>query len=87
MTRNQIIYTSCKRGMDGVNDGQQVYSYTKNFSKRTSEDVNRLFTYQVPSLPQGVTMTEEVAKTMPASFFYRFLSDGTAAIALNTYLY
>lgn len=72
--------------MDGVNDGQQVYSYTKNFSKRTSEDVNRLFTYQVPSLPQGVTMTEEVAKTMPASFFYRFLSDGTAAIALNTYL-
>ena len=31
MSVHQIIYTSCMRGIDGVNDGQQVYSYDAGF--------------------------------------------------------
>ncbi|MBQ6639046.1 MAG: hypothetical protein IJH82_10440 [Lachnospiraceae bacterium] len=86
MAKHQIIYTSCMRGIDGVNDGQQVFSYDRNFSSRGSDDVKALFTYQVPSLPPGVIMSEEIAQTMPQSFIYRRLSNGDAAITLNTYL-
>ena len=31
MARHQIIYTSCMRGIDGVNDGQQIFSYDQSF--------------------------------------------------------
>ena len=68
MAKHQIIYTSCMRGIDGVNDGQQVFSYDESFSDSKTEDVKALFTYQVPSLPAGTLMSEEIAKTMPASF-------------------
>ena len=27
MSLHQIIYTSCMRGINGVNDGQQIFSY------------------------------------------------------------
>jgi hypothetical protein len=84
MSKHQIIYTSCKRGIDGISDGQQIYSYNEAFRK--DSQINSLFTYQTPSLPSGVTMTEATAKTMPQSFTYRRLSDTQCAIVLNTYL-
>jgi len=31
MNTHQLIFTSCRRGITGVNDGQQVYSYDANF--------------------------------------------------------
>ena len=31
MARHQIIYTSCMRGIDGVNDGQQIFLMTSHF--------------------------------------------------------
>ncbi len=71
MAKHQIIYTSCMRGIDGVNDGQQIFSYDESFADSKSDDVKGLFTYQVPSLPAGTPMSEEMAKTMPASFIYR----------------
>ena len=86
MAKHQIIYTSCMRGIDGVNDGQQIFSYDEAFKDSKTDDVKRLFTYQIPSLPSGVIMTEEIAKTMPVAFMYRALKNGNAAITLNTYL-
>ncbi|MGO1468591.1 MAG: hypothetical protein ACTHW2_01080 [Tissierella sp.] len=86
MTKHQIIYTSCKRGIDGINDGQQVYSYDKNFKKSKDEEVKRLFTYQLPSLEAGVVMTEEIASKMPSSFSYKMLADNMCSITQNTYL-
>lgn len=86
MGKHQIIYTSCKRGINGINDGQQVYSYDASFSDNASENVKSLFTYQVPTLAPGVSMTEEIAETMPQSFIYRRLPDNSCAFALNTYL-
>lgn len=86
MARHQIIYTSCMRGIDGVNDGQQIYSYDAGFSESKSDEVKSLFTYQVPSLQPGVIMTEELALTMPAALSYRLLKSGSASITLNTYL-
>lgn len=86
MSKHQIIYTSCKRGINGVNDGQQIYSYDAAFVDSASDTVKSMFTYQVPSLAPGEVMTEEIAETMPRSFFYRRLTDETCAIALNSYL-
>lgn len=86
MARHQIIYTSCMRGIDGVNDGQQIFSYDAGFSENKSAEVKSLFTYQVPSLPPGVIMTEDLAQTMPSAFSYRLLKNGSAAVTLNTYL-
>lgn len=86
MAKHQIIYTSCMRGIDSVNDGQQIYSYNEGFNDYKSEDVKSLFTYQVPNLSPGVIMTEEVAASMPVAFMYRKLKSGKASISLNTYL-
>ena len=86
MSKHQIIYTSCKRGINGINDGQQVYSYDVSFGDSVSDKVKSLFTYQIPTLAAGVIMTEELAEKMPQSFIYRRLTDNSCAIALNTYL-
>ncbi len=86
MAKHQIIYTSCMRGIDGVNDGQQIFSYDATFADSKSDDVKSLFTYQVPSLLPGVIMTEELALTMPAAFSYRLLKNSRSSITLNTYL-
>lgn len=86
MAKHQIIYTSCMRGIDGVNDGQQIFSYDASFQDGKSEEVKSLFTYQVPSLPAGTLMTEEIALTMPVAFSYRLLKSGSVAVTLNTYL-
>ncbi|MDR2094809.1 MAG: hypothetical protein LBP76_04740 [Treponema sp.] len=83
---HQIIYTSCKRGIDGVNDGQQVFSYDKDFKYSKSDNVRSLFGYQPPSLKPGLIMTEEIAKTMPRAFTFRKIDDGTYAVTLNTYI-
>lgn len=86
MSVHQIIYTSCMRGINGVNDGQQVYSYDATFKDVNNDEIKSLFTYQHPSLETGVIMSEEIALTMPKSFIYRRLENGTCALALNTYL-
>ncbi len=86
MAKHQIIYTSCMRGIDGVNDGQQIFSYDETFKDSKSDDVKGLFTYQVPALQAGVLMSDEIAQTMPVAFSYRFLKNGSAAVTLNTYL-
>lgn len=86
MARHQIIYTSCMRGIDGVNDGQQIFSYDEAFKDGKADEVKSLFTYQVPSLPAGTLMSEEIALTMPVSFSYRLLKSGSVSVTLNTYL-
>lgn len=86
MSLHQIIYTSCMRGINGVNDGQQVFSYDASFKDANNDEVKSLFSYQPPALEPGVIMTEEIALTLPKSFTYRKLDTGACALALNTYL-
>lgn len=86
MSLHQIIYTSCMRGINGVNDGQQVYSYDSSFKDANNDEVKSLFSYQPPTLEPGVIMTEDIALTLPKSFTYRKLDNGVCAVALNTYL-
>lgn len=86
MSLHQIIYTSCMRGINGVNDGQQVYSYDSSFKDANNDEVKSLFSYQPPTLEPGVIMTEDIALTLPKSFTYRKLDNGMCAVALNTYL-
>ena len=86
MAKHQIIYTSCMRGIDGVNDGQQIFSYDKDFTDSKSDAVKSLFTFQIPALEPGQIMTEEIAKEMPSAFLYRYLDNGKCAVTLNTYL-
>ena len=74
------------RGIDGVNDGQQIFSYDEAFKDKKTDEVKSLFTYQVPSLPAGTLMSEEIAKTMPVAFSYRMLKNGSVSVTLNTYL-
>lgn len=86
MSAHQIIYTSCMRGINGVNDGQQIFSYDVEFEDSNNDEIKRLFSYQPPALESGVIMTEEIAATLPQSFIYRKLDNGKCALALNTYL-
>ena len=86
MSVHQIIYTSCMRGINSVNDGQQVFSYDAQFKDYNNDDVKSLFSYQPPALEPGVVMTEEIAATLPRAFIYRNFEDGRCAISLNTYL-
>ena len=86
MARHQIIYTSCMRGIDGVNDGQQIFSYDQSFQDSKADEIKGLFTYQIPALAPGVIMSEEIARTMPSAFNYKVLKNGNVAVTLNTYL-
>lgn len=86
MALHQIIYTSCRRGIDGVNDGQQVYSYDRGLTEEQKEAARPYFGYTQPRLPAGTVMTEEVARTLPQSFTYNPASNGQCIVALNTYL-
>lgn len=74
------------RGIDGVNDGQQIYSYDADFQDSKSQDVRSLFSYQTPALEVGVVMSEKIALNMPKAFIFRKLDNGTCAVTLNTYL-
>ena len=49
MGAHQIIYTSCMRGIDGINDGQQVFSYDAGFQDAGNDEIKSLFAYQHPA--------------------------------------
>jgi len=82
MSKNQVIFTSSKRGIDSLNDGLHIHSYNEAFRGKETEDVRSMFSYQVP----GVSMTDELVSDMPQAFKYRRLPEGICALALNTYL-
>lgn len=86
MSVHQIIYTSCMRGINGVNDGQQVFSYDAEFMDADNDEVKSLFSYQPPALEPGVIMTEEIAASFPHAFIFRRLENHACALAFNTYL-
>lgn len=86
MSTHQIIYTSCMRGIDGIKDGQQVYSHDAGFQDADRDQIKVLFSYHHPRLEDNVSMTEELARRMPQSFVYRRFDSGLCALALNTYL-
>lgn len=85
MTTHQLIYTSCRRGINGVNDGQQVFSFDAGFPTDQIPAMAPLMTYRGPDLPPGVPMSEALVPTYPKSFTYSPLGR-YADLALNTYL-
>ena len=50
MSVHQIIYTSCMRGINGINDGQQIFSYDSQFKDYNSDEIKNLFSNQKPEL-------------------------------------
>ena len=86
MSTHQVIYTSCMRGIKGNSDGQQVFSHDAKFTALANDEIRSLFAYMPPALEPGVIMTEEIAATLPHSFKYRRLKDGTCTLTLSTYL-
>lgn len=86
MISHQLIFTSCRRGISGVNDGQQVYSYNIDFPVEKLGLVQPLFSYRTPNLSSGVLMTEDLVPTFPQSFSYKKVGEGLCDISLNTYL-
>lgn len=85
MTTHQLIYTSCRRGINGVNDGQQVFSYDADFPTQQLAAMAPTMTYRGPDLPTGVPLTEALVPTYPKAFTYALLGH-QADLALNTYL-
>jgi len=86
MSTHQLIFTSCRRGITGANDGQQIYSYDTAFPTDKLGLVRPLFSYKTPNLPAGVLMTEELVPTFPKSFSYKKLDSTAYDVVLNTYL-
>ena len=86
MSLHQVIYTSCMRGIKGVNDGQQVFSYDSQFIDSDNDEVKSLYSYKPPELDPGVRMSEEIALTLPKSYIFRTLEDGRCTLSLSTYL-
>lgn len=86
MTNHQLIFTSCRRGIDGVNDGQQVFSYDAGFPRELLPRLTPSLTYKGPDLPEGVAMSEALVPDYPKSFSYERLSGGFHHLALKTYL-
>jgi len=85
MNVHQLIYTSCRRGRDGVNDGQQIFSYDECFPRQLLPSLAKTMSYRGPDLPVGIPLTEELVPSFPQSFSYRPLGD-FGGFALNTYL-
>ena len=83
---HQLIFTSCRRGIAGVNDGQQIYSYDAGFPVGKLNLLQPLFSYRTPNLPSGVLMTEDLVPAFPKSFSYKKLDPNLYDIFLNTYL-
>lgn len=86
MSLHQIIYTSCMRGINGVNDGQQIFSYDALFKDVNNTEIKKLFFYKTPTLDRDVKMSDEIVKTLPKSFVYKKLENNMSALALSTYL-
>lgn len=74
------------RGINSINDGQQIFSYDARFEDFDNDEIKSLFSYQPPALSPGVIMTEEIAATLPQSFIFRRLDNGKCTISLSTYL-
>jgi hypothetical protein len=86
MKGHQLIFTSCRCGITGVNDGQQIFSYDQGFPTSAISLLNPYFTYRGPDLPVGVQMTEDLVAGFPQSFQFNRLESGLLDFALNTYL-
>ena len=86
MSKHQVIYTSCRKGIKGSGSGFQIYSYDKDFGKITHFGVDRMFGYNHPELPAGQVMTDELAPTMPKSFSFFSLNDNFSMLASRNYL-
>lgn len=86
MSLHQVIYTSCMRGIKGVNDGQQVFSYDSQFTDSDNDEIKSLYPYNIPKLESGVRLSEEIVQTLPKSFTFRKLEDGRCTLSLSTYI-
>lgn len=86
MSLHQIIFTSCKKGIHGINDGLQIFSYDEHFKETNKAEIKSLFAYTPPALPHGVKITEDTVPTFPHAFLFQRLEKGEYAIGQSTYL-
>ena len=81
MSFHQIIFTSCKRGIEGVGGGQQVFSYDESFNERNREDVSVMF--KSPGESEKKSQNDEDRKKyLPQSFTFRNLNNGKCALGI-----
>lgn len=86
MSTHQIIYTSCLRGIDDVQDGQQIFSYSEEFKEKNSEQLKNLFTYTPPTVKSGASLSAETILALPKAFKFTSIGKERYAIAQNTYI-
>lgn len=86
MKAHQLLYTSCRRGRLGTNDGLQVYSFDRGFPIDDIGSLQPTLSYRMPNLPSGVSISDEVISDLPRSFAYRKVHEGLCDISLTTYL-
>lgn len=84
---NQIIYTSCKTGINDRNAGFQVLSYSENLDLTDIGELERLLSsYRAPIDRPNNPTPEEIKSLFPQAFMFTVLSSGKYCIGHSTYL-
>lgn len=84
---NQIIYTSCKTGINNRNAGFQVLSYSENLDLTDIGELERLLSgYRAPIDRPNNPTPEEIKSLFPQAFMFTVLQSGRYCIGLSTYL-
>lgn len=84
MEAHQLIFTSCRCGIEGL-EGQQIYSHDKDFPREETDIYNAMLNYRHPQLPSGIQESEETAGKMPCTFRYK-RENGRQWLSCSTYL-
>lgn len=92
MKTEQIIYTSCKQGIQGQSSGYQVYSYSPQMAQwiENRDGVGVLEQYKAPTGPQYPMLPtpEQLEECYPKRSYFGPLSgpDGLYGMALCSYI-
>ncbi len=90
MHGEQLLYTSCKRGIERATSGFQIYSYSAGMPSLLAAQVPvaDVLSYQPPlgsSLPHLPT-AEEAASLFPARYVFRFAGPERYLLSLISYI-
>jgi hypothetical protein len=90
MKVEQVIYTSCRRGITRETSGFQVFSYSEGIIQWESRNnIGALFLYEPPHSGLPNLPTEQEARTLfPKKYVYRVIAgeDNLCGISLSTYI-
>lgn len=91
MTAEQVIYTSCRRGIDRDSSGFQVFTRSDGLTTLESSGANyqQLIGYQPPTDPRlpSLPTPEEAQSLFPRRYIFSLLGESPYyGLALNTYI-